>query len=320
MSGAWRSWVAGLRGAALSVLFVMGGLSGCSTNPATGQSQLNILSESREITLGEEASPQFLAEYGGALPDAQVLSYVRGLGRQLAAVSERPELPWSFEVVDSSVINAFALPGGKVFISRGLLAKMTNEAQLAGVLGHEIGHVTAQHIGQQMTRATGIQLGLVVAGVAASMSDEDLLAVLGVAGGEMAAGVYLLKFGRDQEHQADELGLRYMTRLGFDPMGQVQVMRILKDASGGGGSVEFLSTHPLPESRIERLEGMIRERYPDSGTSAYGFGEARFDQEVLSRLRALPAAKHPKQGADAGGPLPAVAWCRSCAESHRVGG
>ncbi|WP_428389739.1 M48 family metalloprotease [Mucisphaera sp.] len=304
--------LAGISRFCLSVLLVLV-LAGCSTNPATGRSQINLLSESEEISLGEEAAPGFLDAYGGSISDSQVLSYVRNLGHQLAAVSERPELPWAFEVVDSSVINAFALPGGKVFISRGLLEKMTNEAQLAGVLGHEVGHVTAQHIGQQMARATGVQLGLVMAGIAVSAADDELLATLGLVGGQLAAGSYLLKYGRDQEHEADELGLRYMTRLGFDPIGQVQVMRILKDASGGGGQIEFLSTHPLPESRIERLSRMIGERYPDSGSAAYGLGAQRFEQEVLSRLRALPPAKHPKSSASAH-PI----GCVTC--SHAWGG
>ncbi|QDU71403.1 M48 family metallopeptidase [Mucisphaera calidilacus] len=306
----WWLWV--------SVLWVTAVVSvGCSTNPATGRAQLNILSESEEISLGREAAPGFLEQYGGSLPDEQIVAHVRQLGQQLAAVSERSQLPWEFHVVDSSVINAFALPGGKVFISRGLLERMTNEAQLAGVLGHEVGHVTAQHIGQQMTQAMGIQIGLIAAGIAIDQATDDAwLATLGLVGGELGAGMYLLKYGRDQEHQADELGLRYMTRLGYDPLGQVQVMRILKDASGGGGGIEMLSTHPLPESRIERLVEMIAERYPGSETSAYGFGEARFRREVLDRLEALPPARHPAKGAAAW--LPA-GLC-ACGGVHAAGG
>ena len=146
----------------LILIFLIGLISsGCSTNLATGQSQLNFISTQREIAIGSEASPKFLEEYGGEIPSTKIKQYVSDLGQRLAAQSERPELPWEFHVIDSQVINAFALPGGKVFISRGLMAKMTNEAQLAGVLGHEIGHVTAQHVGQRMTQ------GLIVQGVAA---------------------------------------------------------------------------------------------------------------------------------------------------------
>lgn len=287
---------------------------GCSTNPATGQMQLNILSESEEIHLGEESAPEFLAAYGGELPDAQVVAHVRTLGQQLAAVSERSQLPWEFEVVDSDVINAFALPGGKVFISRGLLASMTNEAQLAGVLGHEVGHVTAQHVGQQMTQAMGLQLGLAVAGITLqSTTDDELLATLGIVGGQVAGGVYLLKYGRDQEHQADELGLRYMSRLGYDPIGQVQVMQILKTASGGGTGIEMLSTHPLPDSRIKRLQALIQQQYPGSGGSAYGLGQERFENEVLDRLKRLPAAKHTASADPQALP---IGWCTVCNHQH----
>ena len=276
---------------------------GCSINPATGERQLNMLSEGQEISIGDEAAPQFLDEYGGEIPSSAIRDYVSDLGERLAAVSERPDLPWEFHVVDSAVINAFALPGGKVFMSRGLLEKMTNEAQLAGVLGHEIGHVTAQHIGQQMTRQQLVAVGAVAAGVAAQVSDETWVKVLG-AGAGVGGGVYLLKFGRDQESQADTLGLRYMSKLGYNPVGQVQVMEILKNASErGGGAPEFLSTHPLPETRIKRLIDEIREDYPDhDNPQVYKFAEDRFEREVLDRLEDLPRARHTGQerSSDAG--------------------
>lgn len=270
----------------------------CTTNPATGESQFNLLSTNpqREISLGEQAAPQFLDQYGGPIPSEAIRDYVSDLGRKLAAVSERPDLPWEFHVVDSAVVNAFALPGGKVFISRGMLANMKNEAQLAGVLGHEIGHVTAQHIGQQMTRQMLLSGALVGLGVAAQASEEDWLRVLGAAGG-VGGGLYLLSYGRDQESQADELGLRYMTRLGYNPVAQVQVMDILKNASGaGGGPPQWLSTHPLPQTRIRRLEDLIQERYPDyDDPRKYSFHRDRFQDQVLDRLGDLPPPQHTAQ-------------------------
>ena len=147
---------------------------GCSTNPATGQSQLNFLSEDQEVQLGEQNAPEVLKELGGELNSPTIQQHVESIGMKMAKLSERPDLPWHFYVVDTEVINAFALPGGKIFITRGLISKMDNDAQLAGVLGHEVGHVTAEHAGQQMAHDTIVGIG--AAGVAAGASyasDEE---------------------------------------------------------------------------------------------------------------------------------------------------
>lgn len=283
---------------AVLLMGLMLGTWGCSTNPATGRSQFNIIGEGQEIELGTQAQPGFTKDYGGEIPSEPIRKYVSDLGHRLAAASERPSLPWTFTVLDSGVINAFALPGGKVFISRALLADMTNEAQLAGVLGHEIGHVTAQHMGQQMSQALVVQGVAVGLGVAGNAANKDYLRVLGV-GAQAGGSVYLLKFGRDQESEADALGVRYMTHLGYNPMGQVQVMEILKKASGGGANLEILSTHPLPQTRIDRLNKLIDEEYPDHDSPGrYRFGEAEFKAAVIDNLSKLPAPKHsPKKQA-----------------------
>ncbi|MCE9588984.1 MAG: M48 family metalloprotease [Planctomycetes bacterium] len=267
------------------------GAPGCSTNPATGKSQFNVVDEKQEIQLGVQAQPAFTKDNGGEIPSPAIRSYVNDLGHRLAAASERPQLPWTFTVVDSSVINAFALPGGKVFISRGLLAKMTNEAQLAGVLGHEIGHVTAQHIGQQMSQAMVLQGVVAGLGVAGGASNNDYLRVLGM-GASAGGSVYLLKFGRDQESQADELGVRYMSRLGYNPVGQLQVMEILQKEAGSSNTVEFLSTHPLPQTRLDRLNALIKKSYPDYNTTGkYRFNQDEFKAAVLDPLKTLPPPK-----------------------------
>lgn len=281
------AWLLGL----LMLAFVA---TGCTTNPATGKLSFTMgMSTEEELALGEEAAPQFLQSYGGDIPSDAINAYVRDLGQRLAAVSERPELPWEFHVVDSPVINAFALPGGKVFFTRGLLSRLTNEAQMAGVLGHEIGHVTALHVNQRIAQQTVLQTGLTAVGVAADTLDNQWLQVLG-AGAQVGGGVYLLKFGRDHESEADLLGIRYMTKLGYDPMGQVQVMQILKEASGsGGGTPEFLSTHPLPDTRIRELTAYIAEKFPDR--SQFQFREDAFRQNVLAPLAKLPPPKHDPQ-------------------------
>ena len=276
---------------------LLAALVACSINPATGQRQFNLYNDpQQEISLGEQAAPQFLSQYGGEIPSQEIQQYVTQLGQRLAAVSERPDLPWEFHVVNSSVINAFALPGGKIFISRGLLAKLENEAQLAGILGHEIGHVTAQHIGQQMSRQMALQVGLAAVGVAAQASEEDWLQVLGAAGG-IGGNLYLLNFGRDQENQADLLGLRYMSELGYNPVAQARVMEILREASQGAGQPpEFLSTHPLPETRIKKIKELVQEKYPAyDDPTAYTFGHDDFQENVIQPLRNLPPAEHTGQ-------------------------
>jgi len=267
---------------------------GCTTNPATGKQSFTLgMTEQQELQLGLEASPQFLQEYGGDIPSPEILAYVTDLGQRMGAVSERPELPWEFHVVDSEVINAFALPGGKVFFTRGLLSRLTNEAQMAGVLGHEIGHVTALHINQRIAQQTALQTTLEGIGMAGDQLNNAWLKALGV-GGQVGGGVYLLKFGRDHESEADMLGIRYMSKLGYNPIGQVQVMEILQAASGsGGGAPEFLSTHPLPETRIKRLQQIIKEKYPDyNDPSKYKLREDEFRRNILVPLGKLPPAKH----------------------------
>jgi predicted Zn-dependent protease len=280
--------------ALLIALLTLPALAGCTTNPATGRKQFIPISEQEELALGAKAAPQFLAQNGGEIPSPAIQQYVRNIGARLAAASERPDLPWEFYVLDSQVINAFALPGGKVFFSRGLLEKMTNEAQVAAVMGHEVGHVTAKHIGESMGRQA-IAAGLIGAvGVAAEVSDKQWMQVLGV-GAQAGAGLYLLKFGRDQESEADRLGVRYMAQNGYNPVGMMQVMDILKAASGSGSSgiQEFLSTHPDPARRKRDAESLILKQYPDyQDFSKYRFAEDNFRNVVLANLAKLPPPRH----------------------------
>lgn len=184
---------------------------------------------------------------------------------------------------------------------------MNNEAQLAGVLGHEIGHVTARHINDRMVQQVGVTVAAAAIGVAGEVADEDWLRVLGV-GTQVGGGVFLLKFSRDDESQSDELGVRYMTKLGYNPYGQVQVMQILKEAQGDGGGPEFFATHPMAQTRIDRLTKLIAEQYPRAGRAGedtdaagtndlYRFGEASFQKNVLAELEKLPP---PEAKSDAG--------------------
>lgn len=310
--------------AALLAVSILALAVSCTTNEATGKSILNFISVDQEIRLGQEAAPQFLNEYGGSVKNDALVQYVRQLGLKIARSSERSDLPWEVHVPDSMVLNAFALPGGKVFVTRGMLAKLDNEAQLAGVLGHEVGHVTAQHVNQRMSQAILVQAGAAGVGVAGDIADSDLLRVLG-AGTSVGGGVYLLKFSRDQESEADMLGVRYMTAHGYNPYGQVQVMKVLSEASQGGAPPEFLSTHPYPETRIERLTALIESKYPGANDPAkYTFAAERYNKRVTQVLKQLPAPRQPKNQGQATDDLDAAAlalrdsgtWCGVCRHTH----
>ncbi len=280
---------------ALVLAATLAGLSGCVTNPATGRKQFNVLSTRQEVNLGEEAAPEFLESYGGKIPDPEIIRYVRDLGHRLAERSERPDLPWEFHALDSSVLNAFALPGGKVFITRGLLVQLEDEAQLAGVLGHEVGHVTAKHINDQMGQQLALGVVLAGIGVAAQTQDEDWLRVLGV-GAQVGGTLYMLKFSRRHEYEADTLGLRYMSRLGYDPMAQAEVMEILQREAGKRGGLEMLQTHPDPDKRADHVRQLVDEQYADTQNNPQYVRHAeRYRHTVLDRLKNLPPPRHTGQ-------------------------
>ena len=181
----------------------------CATNPVTGKKELSLISEAQEIQMGQQAAVE-VRQTSGIVPDSALLAYVRSIGLKLAKGSERPNLPWSFDVVDDPAVNAFALPGGSIFITRGILSYMQNEAELATVLGHEIGHVTARHSVHEMSRAQVFQ-GLLGVG---SILSSDVASVAGVA--SQGLGLLFLKYSRDNETQADDLGFRYSLADGFD--------------------------------------------------------------------------------------------------------
>ncbi|HXI33500.1 MAG TPA: M48 family metalloprotease [Gemmatimonadales bacterium] len=250
-------------GSQLAWLFAGIAASGCATNPATGNSQLMLISEDQEIAMGRQADTAVIATIG-LYPDAVWQRYIQQFGARLAATSERPNLPWTFRVVDDPAVNAFALPGGFVYVTRGLLAHLTNEAELASVVGHEIGHVTARHTAAEMSKQQLIGLGL----AAGSMVSSQVAKYAGTA--NQALGILYLKFSRDDESQADELGLRYMRRANFDPRQMPEVFRMLDrlDAAGGGGRLPtWLETHPSPANRVAAISSQIAALPQDfSGT------------------------------------------------------
>jgi predicted Zn-dependent protease len=225
------------------------GVAACSTNPATGRQQLNLYSEEQEVALGRRYHEDVTRQIG-LYDDPELASYVDRLGKRLAARSERPQLPWHFGVVDDAAVNAFALPGGFIYVTRGLLGHVGSEAELASVLGHEIGHVTARHQVNQMSKQqltqVGLTLGMILSPEARRYGDLA----------NLAGGLLFLKFGRDDERQADDLGLRYLQAGGYPPAAMEEVFGLLarvSAAEGQGRLPGWLATHPDPEERGRRV-------------------------------------------------------------------
>jgi predicted Zn-dependent protease len=234
-------------------------LQTCTTNPATGASEFTpFMSPEDEVKVGVEQHRQILAEFGGAYEDRRIQAYVNDLGQRLAAQSELPDLKWTFTVLDSDIVNAFALPGGFVYVSRGLLALADTEDQLAGVLGHEIGHVTARHAANRYSAAAGTSI-LVTS--AAILSDIFLGGgtgqLIGQAGGIAAQG-FLASYSRSQELQADELGIRYLARTDYDTESMADFLAKMEDEASLLAKLQndaprgfsYLDTHPPTEERV----------------------------------------------------------------------
>ena len=227
----------------------------CAANPVTGRHELMLISEPDEIRLGQRTDGQIAQAYG-RYDDPKLGTYIADLGRRLAKVSHRGQLPFEFKVLDSPVVNAFAVPGGYVYLTRGILSYCNSEAELAGVMGHEIGHVAARHSAQQYTRAQLAQLGL---GLGAILS-ESFGQLAGLA--QFGVSTLFLKFSRDNERQADDLGVEYATKVGFDANQMAnffETLERLHPSSDRSGLPGWFSTHPNPEDRIGAVQRKAQE-------------------------------------------------------------
>ena len=252
-------------------------LVACATNPVTGDKEFSLMSEAQEVQLGQEMDAQVKREMG-VYNDPELQRYVSEVGLRLARASERPHLPWHFTVVDEPAVNAFALPGGYIYVTRGILAFLHNEEQMAGVLGHEIGHVTARHSAQQYTKATSAGLGLTLL----SIFVPEARPLTGAA--ETALGVLFLKHGRDDELQADRLAAQYTAKTGWDPRGVAGMLRTLQrlDVATGSskGVPNWLSTHPAPADRVEKVLAFIETNPVAVGTAARSTDEAAYQRHL----------------------------------------
>ena len=232
----------------------LGAALACAVNPVTGKKEFMLYSEGQEIELGKQTDESVAAQYG-LYDDAALQGYISKMGLAIAAKSQRPGLPWRFSVLDSPVVNAFAVPGGSVYVTRGILAMMSSEAELAAVLGHEIGHVNARHSMSQMSKQQVAQIGL----VAGSVISKKFAQYAGLASAGLQ--VLFLKYSRDNENQADALGVGYSRATGYDPADMAVTFRALQrmgDMSGGSSLPGFLSTHPLTADRIANVQAMLQ--------------------------------------------------------------
>jgi beta-barrel assembly-enhancing protease len=271
---------------ALLSVALLGLLVACATNPVTGKRELSLMSESQEIAVGKENHPQILREMG-QYEDAELQRYVAGIGQRLAKTSERPTLPWTFTVVDQPVVNAFAVPGGFIYINRGLIERAENMSQVAGVLGHEIGHVTERHSIEQMEKQQGTQLGVAVGCILAPSVCNNQLGATAI---NLGAGAAFARFSRKDESESDTRAVEYTTRAGIDPRGIPEMFRILLDERQRNPSrlEAWFATHPLEEDRIRRTEEQIARIRPEVLQSLTK--DTRAFQSFKSRLRSLPQA------------------------------
>jgi predicted Zn-dependent protease len=264
----------------------LGLLLACAVNPVTGKRQLVLVSEEQEIAMGREADPQIVAEYG-LYDDAALAAYVDGVGQKMAKLSHRPQLPFTFRVLDSPVINAFALPGGYIYVTRGILAHMNNEAELAMVLGHEIAHVTARHGVAQQTNQTLFGAGL---GIGTILSPE--IARYGEAL-QSSLGLLFLKFGRDAENQADDVGVTYALAAGYDAETGARFFEVLDRQSQEAGETlpGWLSTHPAPADRVRKTRELAVARHPQHPEA-----KRVAEGDLKARIDGIVFGEDPRQG------------------------
>jgi predicted Zn-dependent protease len=250
----------------VAVISILGYYGSSVINPVTNEKQhVGNITPEQEIALGLQAAPEMEQQFGGEDPDANAQAKVDEVGQRLVSRSAAGQTPYRFDfhlLNDPETINAFALPGGQVFITDGLLRRLKTEGQLAGVLGHEIGHVVARHGAEQIAKQQLTQ-GLTGAAVLATYDPNDPSSRNSAAVAAMIGQLVTMRFGRQDELEADHLGVRLASESGYDPRAMIQLMQILEESSKGNQPPEFFSTHPNPQNRIQRIQEAIREQYPN---------------------------------------------------------
>ena len=269
---------------ALSTFLLAAVLSGCATNPVTGKSEISLVSESWELKTGaQNYLPARQSQGGDYVADPQVQAYVQEVGNKLAAVSDR-DLPYEFAVINNSVPNAWAMPGGKIAINRGLLTELGSEAELAAVLGHEIVHAAAKHSAQAVQRGVMLQAAVLATGIATKDSDYGQVAAIGAGAG---AALINSKYGRDDERESDVYGMNYMSRAGYNPQGAVELQQTfvaLKDGKAANFLEGLFASHPPSQERVA-TNRQHAATLPSGGIE----GRQRYEQMMARLIDSKPA-------------------------------
>lgn len=277
------------------------GVTGCAKNPVTGQSQFMLVSEDQEIRMDRQASPQQLSNDYGTTMDTSLNDYVSGVGRSLAGVSHRPQMPYNFHVVNANYVNAYAFPGGTVACTRGILLNVDNEAEMAGLLGHEIGHVNARHTASRMSSQMVVGGLASLGGAAIGAKYGGTLGSLAGGLGGLGAGLLLASYSRDDERQADALGLEYMTRAGYNPEGMVGLMEMLNEQhSREPSALEVMfATHPMSSERLATARQAVSKKY--YGAKKYAFYRERYMDNTVNLRKLGPAIRDMQDAEKLGG-------------------
>jgi predicted Zn-dependent protease len=247
---------------------------GCTYNPITGQKELMLFPETQDLEIGYQYAPEIEKELGGRIEDEDLQNYIDSVGQKIARISHRPNWEYHYVAVNDKSINASALPGGYIFITKGMLEKLQTEAQLAAILAHETAHVVARDTSNAISNQIGISLLL-----AAAASSQSSGAIMTAA--ELSRRIIGLKYSRQDEREADIAGLDYMVVAGYNPYGIIETMQMLEDQEKER-VVEFLSSHPPPENRIAYLTQRIKSKY--SNLESPQTGKQQYSKAVLDRL------------------------------------
>lgn len=280
-----------VRNTSKAILFLVFALflASCSRNPVTGKREIMLVSESQEQAMGLESDPAIIANYG-LYDDQKMQDFINQKGKMMGKISHRPDIEYKFRILDSPVVNAFAVPGGYVYFTRGIMAHFNSEAEFAGVLGHEIGHITARHSASQLSKqqllSVGMIAGMIVKPEFAKFSDMA----------QQGLGLLFLKFGRDDESQSDMLGVDYSSQIGYDSHEMADFFEVLGrlQAQSGQSIPDFMSTHPNPVNRYAKVHQMSDEWQTQNKGAFSGLKVNR--NEYLKMIDGIVFGEDPRQG------------------------
>lgn len=261
-------------------------LAGCAANPITGEDELMFFPEQQDVAMGDQYAPEVEKKLKGRIADQNVQNYIDSVGQKIAKISHRPEFYYHFVAVNDKSINAITLPGGHIFITKGILLKLKNEAELAGILSHEIVHAVARDTANAMSNQMAV--GLPFSFAMSRVSSEGAQAAA-----DFARQILELKYDREDERTADLGGLDYMVKAGYNPNGMLETMQMLENEETTR-PVDFLSTHPSPENRLSYIRARIQTRYANNVDGAR-IGQEDYEHSVLDKIRNLPDPPHLQQ-------------------------